>query len=500
VTAKCCWCQSPLVQAEGVWWCGAQSDRCRTRQAEWALDQRDKKTGERVRWLFVPTPKQVTFYETTRTSRRTLYGGQVAGAKSHAIRWGLYRDCLTIPNLNCLLLRRTFKQLEQTHLLAMEREALLLGAEYLSGAKMMRFPKNGSIIQAGHCETTADALNYLSTEYDRIAFDELVTFDRDPALEIMSRARTSKRQVIESGDAQVWAGTNPGGRGARWVKDFFIDRDVDRTVFPAYDPSRYAFVRASLDDNPYMSAEYRRDLEDLPEMRKRQLLYGDWDAFEGQFFGQLHQDTHAVTMDIPPEVEWSSGMDWGHNAPGWFGFFAHLTDGHYHLKKEYKFQGKNADVVAHEWHRIRKELGIQRVRYVQGDPAMWSKTGHGRGESHADTLLRCGMPMRKGDNDRFNGAMRVHEMFRMDAQQRPYLTVDPACHYWWRTIPALVQDANDPEDVDTTQDDHAYDGTRYWAMSRPSPTRTADPPPPAVGTIGWWKSQESQRTQGGILA
>jgi phage terminase large subunit len=102
----------------------------------------------------------------------------------------------------------------------------------------------------------------------------------------MSRARTSKPDVLAAGDAQVWAGTNPGGRGAMWVKEFFIDHAVDRKEFPSYDPERYGFVEASLSDNPYISSSYKRDLEDLPEQRKRQLLLGDWNAFEGQAFGE----------------------------------------------------------------------------------------------------------------------------------------------------------------------------------------------------------------------
>jgi hypothetical protein len=483
------------VQAENAWWCARRG--CQERQARWAIEATSK-AGRSL--LYVPTPRQVSFYETTRKVRRVLYGGQAGPGKSHALRWGLYRDCMTIPNLNCLLLRRTFKQLESTHLLAMEREARQIGSEYLSGAKIMKFP-NGSIIQAGHCETTADAMNYLSTEFDRIAFDELVTFDRDPSLEIMSRARTAKPQVMAAGDAQVWAGTNPGGRGSRWVRDFFIDRTVDRGQFPSYDPGRYGFVEATLDDNPYISGEYRRDLEDLPEMRKRQLLYGDWDAFEGQFFGELRQATHAATLQIPPEVEWSCGMDWGFNAPGMIGWYAHLADGHYHRKREYKFQGQTADQVATAFWKITKELGIQRVRYVQGDPAMWSKTGAGRGESIAETLIRRQVPMRKGDNDRFNGAQRVHEMFRDDGTGTPFLTVDPGCSYWWRTVPALTQDPNDPDDVDTSQEDHAYDETRYWAMSRPSPTRPDTRPAPfPEGSWGWHKQTYHQPTQKGVLA
>ena len=130
-------------------------------------------------------------------------------------------------------------------------------------------------------------MQYLSTEYDRIVFDELVTFPMGTALEIMSRARTSKPTVIEEGGAQVWAGSNPGGRGALWVKSFFVDRVVDPEEFPHYDPNRYAYVDARLSDNPYIDPAYRQTLEELPAMRRRQLLEGDWLAFEGQFFDWL---------------------------------------------------------------------------------------------------------------------------------------------------------------------------------------------------------------------
>jgi hypothetical protein len=485
-----------LVQAEGAWWCSQVP--CQTRQATWAIEAAPKRGGGERALLYVPTPRQVDFYETTRKVRRVLYGGQAGPGKSHALRWGLYRDCMTIPNLNCLLLRRTYQQLEQSHLMEMLREQRVLGSTYTTGDKVMRFP-NGSILRAGHCETTADAMNYLSTEYDRIAFDELVTFDQGPALEIMSRARTSKAAVKAAGDAQVWAGTNPGGRGARWVRDFFIERDVDRGEFPNYDPARYGFVEATLDDNPYISEQYRLDLEDLPEQRKRQLLYGDWDAFEGQMFSQLRPDKHRVRLEIPPSVEWSGGLDWGFRSPGSLGLYAHLSDGHYHRKAEYKFRGKNADEVATEYFRLLKALGVKRVRYIAGDPAMWSKTGNGRGESIAETLIRRGMPLRRGDNDRFNGIMRVHEFLRDDPGGQPYLTVDPGCVYWWRSLSALTSDPNDPDDVDTTQDDHAYDETRYWAMSRPSPTRIAAKAPYDVGSLGWYKQHYAGQGTG-VLA
>jgi hypothetical protein len=480
------------VAAEGAFWCSERA--CQTRQVEWALERTEKKSGRRVGWLYVPTPKQVEFHETTRKIRRVLYGGQAGPGKSHALRWGLYRDCLTIPNLNCLLLRRTYQQLEQTHLTEMVREQSLIGSVYTTGDKVMRFP-NGSIIRAGHCESAADAMNYLSTEYDRIAFDELVTFDRDMALEIMSRARTSKPAVKAAGDSQVWAGTNPGGRGAMWVKEFFIERTVDLAEFPSYDPARYGFVEATLDDNPYISDGYRRDLEDLPEMRKRQLLYGDWNAFEGQFFGEWKSDVHIADLPLAPGLDHFASMDWGFNAPGCVLWWACLPDGKYHIRWEHKFKGDSAETVASSITAITKTLGIKRLKYLVCDPAMKQKTGAGRGESIYETLSRRGLPMRAGDNDRFNGWNRVHELLRLNEQDEPWITVSPDCKYLIRTLPAMVQDDHDPEDIDSAKDDHAVDALRYGAMSRPSPTRFVKDESLKPNTIGWWKKYPTGRAQ-----
>jgi hypothetical protein len=260
--------------------------------------QRTETVGKQTRLvhLFMPVPKQVEFFEMARRlgfqavanpslgSARALFGGAAGPGKSHALRWGLYRDCLRLPDLNCLLLRRTFAELEETHLREMAREDEQIGAKFVRGDKEMRFLGTGSLIKAGHCESADDYLRYLSTEYDRIVFDELVTFVRNPALEIMSRARTSKPHVKADGGAQVWAGTNPGGRGAMWVKQFFVDREVDREEFPRYSPERYGYVEARLEDNPYIDPAYRQTLDELPALRRRQLLEGDWEAFDGQYF------------------------------------------------------------------------------------------------------------------------------------------------------------------------------------------------------------------------
>jgi phage terminase large subunit len=270
--------------ASGAWWC--QRVECQNRQRGYAVYSR---SGGKTTPLYVPTPKQVEFFDQTRRTKYTLFGGAKAVAKSYGLRWGAYRECVIVPGMRVLLLRRTYGELEQSHLLDMPGEAERLKeagipATYTSGNREFRIGE--SLIKAGHCETEADVPKFLSSQWDLVIFDEIVTFLIGMFLAISSCARTTKPVLIAQGGAKIWGATNPGGRAARWVKNFFVDHEVDPERYPAYRASQWAYVPGTLDDNPYMEPEYRQTLENLPPILRRQWLYSDWDAFEGQFFGE----------------------------------------------------------------------------------------------------------------------------------------------------------------------------------------------------------------------
>jgi hypothetical protein len=203
---------------------------------------------------------------------------------------------------------------------------------------------------------------------------------------------------------------------------------------------------------------------------------------------------------VPRDTSWFCSMDWGFNAPGVILWWAHVGDHHWHIVRELKFQHETADTVAQRWKAVMKELGIKRVSYVAADPSMWAKTGHGRGESIAETLQRHGLPMLKGDNDRKNGWQRCHEVLRLAPDGQPWLTVDATCTYGLRSLPAQVSDKKDPDDVNTGGDDHWVDAWRYGAMSRfIAGVRRAKVTPPAPGTLAYLKQQGQTLVQG-VLA
>jgi len=133
-----------------------------------------------------------------------------------------------------------------------------------------------------------------------------------------------------------------------------------------------------------------------------------------------------------------------------------------------KFQHEDVHAVRRKILARDQELGITGPVPLYGDPNMQAGSrGSGvHGESIAESL-GCGFVA--ADNDRFNGWMRCHQLLRDDAAGRPWVQVHPDCRYLIRSIPAAKSAKTDPDDVDTTMDDHALDAWRYGAMSRPAP-------------------------------
>ena len=58
----------------------------------------------------------------------------------------------------------------------------------------------------------------------------------------------------------------------------------------------------------------------------------------------------------------------------------------------------------------------------------------------------------------------VSEKLRVREDGLPRLLISESCRYLIRTLPVLPRSTRDPEDVDTTADDHIYDALRYLLM------------------------------------
>lgn len=521
--AKCCWCGGALVyraQAErssewvpeGLYWC--ETAACRLRQREYAyarnvVTKDGRKKTERVEYLFVPLPKQVEFLG--RMAPYKLYGGAAGPGKSYAMRWALYRLARVIPNFRALILRENFGELEQTHYADMEVEQELVGARFVKGSNLMIWDDNKSRIIGGHLDDQRAVRRYLSTNYDVIACDEGSQYPPMPLLELSTRARTTKAAAKPYvGDGQFWVATNPGGPAAAMLKDFFITHTPDFEVHPKlqakYRSEDWVYIKALLEDNPYSAASYETKLAVLQSWRYEQLRNADWDVSEGAFFEGFSARTHGRALNLPRPLQGVvEAVDWGFTSPGCVGWFVPLADNHWHCVAEWKFRKLVAEDVARGILEMRRELGIGSITYTVVDPSMRNKTGHGQGESFIETFTRCGVPCRLGHSDREMGWPRLAAAFKLAPDGVPWLTFEPGeCKYLLRSIPGLLADKTNPEDVDTKMDDHGADMARMFVMSRPPSWK--DAPSAAIdypeGSVGWWDKHyfKAEPESAGVLA
>ena len=507
--AVCCWCQARLVQvasAPGIWWCTSES--CHRKQLQWAISRnvqawgkdKDGQTTLQNNWerLFVPTPRQVDYMASSATYR--LFGGAAGPGKSTAARMNLYRKCLSIPGYEALILRETFPELERTHLRRMAAEAEWFGADFIESKRLMKFA-NGSLIECGHMDDEAALRKYLSSEYDHIIPDEGSNFDPMNLLELSTRARTSKPAVLNAGGAKFDVVSNPGGRAAGMLKDLFIDNVVDADKYPIlasvdgngvpfYQPDQWAFIPATLDDNPYIDPAYVRSLAVLQPWRYEQLRHGDWTVFAGQFFSQWMERKHVrdLTIREPKTAKWVRALDWGFHDPCVIGWFALLPDGHYHCVAELKLKEHLISDVVAEVQAMDRTLGLPTpvsATRTYADPAVRQRGGQ-TGESILETFGKCGMPLVPSVNERKNGWMRVQALLKDAPDGVPYLTFAPECKYLRRSVAGAMSDPKEVDDIDQSIDDHGLDMIRYFAMSRPmpkTPEAAARPGPHTAGAL-----------------
>lgn len=254
-------------------------------------------------------PKQERATELGDVADELLYGGSAGGGKSVWLRHYAIREALRQPGSYIGILRRDLQRLKKTH--ARPLTELLNGLATLNRTDWTWTFANGSVIQFIGLQHDGDELNYNSTEFDLLLWDELTEFTESQYTYMLSRLRSQKGHRPHS-----VAATNPIGTGYTWVKRRWVKpRDADLLpgqamplpfevwAPPLPDGSGEAgptrtFVPATVFDNPALLAsnpQYVQRLRSEPDPRKRKaLLEGDWDAMD-QIPGALW--THTVIAD-----------------------------------------------------------------------------------------------------------------------------------------------------------------------------------------------------------
>ena len=430
------------------------------------------------------------------------YGGARGGGKSWAVRVKAVLLSLRYAGIKVMIVRKTYPELQENHIvplcqmLGCYREGDERIAVYNDAKKQISFP-NGSRILFRYLENEKDALRFQGTEVDVLFVDEATQ---------QSEASMEKLRACVRGTndfpKRIYYTCNPGGEGHAWVKRLFLDRRFHE----GEEADEHSFIQALVTDNAALmekNPDYLRQLQSLPPRLREAWLYGNWDIFEGQFFEDFRTEPdvkaaashgcklsreelkaqgrwcHVIEpfdLTAGPRRGWTllRSYDFGYGKPFSCAWWALDYDGVlYRILELYGCTDTPNEGVRwtpdrqfQEIARIEREHPWLRGRKIEGvaDPAIWDAS---RGESVAETAARFGVYFVPGDHKRIPGWMQCHYRLQFDEEGRARMYVFSNCKAFIRTIPLLQFAKTEPEDLDTSQEDHAADEWRYLCMARP---------------------------------
>lgn len=438
-----------------------------------------------VNFDFALNPKQLRFVNDI-TTRRLAFGGARGGGKSFAVRCKAIALAYEYPGITQVIVRRTLDELRNNHVIPL-LATLGKAVKYIKAEKKIVFP-NGSTIKLGYYSCDADRMTWQGLECDIMYIDEATNLQE----EWIKNLDTTVRGV-NGYPKQLNITCNPGGPGHSYVKRVWIDKQY----LPTEDPEEYGFIQALLTDNRALlrsQPEYYKSLLALPARIRKGYLYGDWDIADGMYFEgfanrpDMYMErrwTHVIPASdfrrVPPGWKIMGAFDWGFHRPFCMLYFAvDPDDTHYLIAELYGVKYVQGIVQPNEglrWSREKVFAEIQRmerehpllagqqITYRVADPAIWDAQ---YGESTAEVAAKYGVHFVRGDNARIPGWLQCQYRLQFSPDEGlPRFYVLDSCPNFIRTIQLMVCDEHNPEDLDSSLEDHAMDCWRYFCQSRP---------------------------------
>ena len=206
-------------------------------------------------------------------------------------------------------------------------------------------------------------------------------------------------------------------------------------------------------------------------------MEGRWDAFEGQKFQEFNEQVHGFDFECPQEWETFGAFDWGYARPWAYVIFKVDFDGRLYVDKYYYGMKENMPNVGVRMtdveiaRQIKILEGMEKVRFrVAGHDIFSKRPGKDgiMGPSPAENMAAEGIFFVKADNNRIPGWQQMHNRLKLDEDGEPWLKIRRSLTHIWRTVPALQEDPNNPEDIIKKDiEDHLAEAIRYGCMTRP---------------------------------
>lgn len=410
-----------------------------------------------------------------------LFSGGRAPGKSDALLIDPLRHC-DKAFFRGLIIRKAMQDLRDLIKRAKELYPLAYpGTRWKDQEKLFIFP-SGATIEMGYCDHEDDVARYHGQEYSWLGIDELTQIPKEETYERLIAC--VRKPGIRN---HVRCTTNPNGPGKQWVKKRFIDKGsmgksillrthiekLNKTII-----TTRKWIHGTVFDNPKVVAEnpeYIAMLQNIDnEVLRKQWLEGDWDSADGLAFDEFERKVHVIEPFKIPEAWFKfRACDWGFKTKAVCLWFAVDYDGRLYVYRELVTGGQTpaGKVLAKDFGLMVRGIemeAMEKIRYGILDASAWSQRGENAPPPAEDMAGLNWRPSDRTKHSRITGKQQLHSYLQKEPDTgKPKIFFFNTCIDTIASISSIGIDKNDPEDVDSKGDDHAYDACRYGVMSRP---------------------------------
>jgi len=404
------------------------------------------------------------------TSREVLLAGAAGTGKSRACLEKLNLVCMQLP-VRCAIVRKTRKSITQSAMVTMETKVLPQpnAVMFHTGDQEYRYPSGARIVVAG----LDDAEKLASTEFDLVYVNEATELEADDWGMLLRGLRNGVLPY-----QQIMADCNPGPPD-HWLKQ-------------RCDSGRTTLLESRHEDNPSLTPEYMTALDSLTGWQYQRLRMGLWVAAEGMYFEEWDPNIHIVPdREIPAEWPKWLCVDYGFAAP----FCCLWLTREPETRQIYVYRELYASGIRDEQQAeaIVRATGDEQLQLRVLDPSMFNARTEMQRPSIAHVYAANGVwPVYPGMNSRKQGWAIMRRALASEKAPLGHVQVPPRLRVLEgrapnlvRTLPSLVHDPLDPEDVadalnGTKTEDHAPDALRYGLCAEAQPPEATE-----VGDIRW---------------
>lgn len=392
-------------------------------------------------------------------SPECLIEGPAGSGKSRAVLEKLNLLAEKYPGMRGLIVRKTRQSITQSVQVTFEQKVLPKGSPIRlhHEAQEYRYPNGSRLILGGLDDDT----KVFSSEYDVCYANEATELTEANWEALTTRLRNGVmpyQQII--GDCNPDAPTH-------WLN---VRCNAGKTVR----------LVSKHEDNPTVTPEYIATLDALTGFRYQRLRLGLWVAAEGQFFEEWDPEQHVCDpFVIPPDWTRWVGVDYGFADPFCALWLARGPDRRIVVYREVYRTGLRDEQQAI---LIRERSRGERIVRWVGDPSMFNKRTEQQKPSIAKVYRALGVPLVPGYNARIPGWQAVRRVLASASGNPPRLRIfrpsgelpDYGCPNLIRTLPEMVRDRLDPEDLadkigSVKTDDHGCDALRYSLLAEQTP-------------------------------